>query len=238
MGYIAVTGNMPLSLYTGAIQAGRKDEAVVGSTVVAKQNASTFRTRRKIHDAFMALVQTRDVATISVSDVTNEAGLNRTTFYLHYPDIDALLEAVIDDLTSRQQEAGRQLLAWDATEGETVEETFFSTMAERPHVFLGLLRSTAREKLVEKMMRDHASFFLAQWERTGITSGPGGIDLATCATFVAGGVHALTVDWLEQGMPVEPVVISEQAYQLGMAVITAPNVPQLSLTAPARPEAG
>lgn len=208
------------------------EQRSVVSTVAVKRNASTFRTRRRIHDAFMSLAERIDVSAITVNDVTAEAGLNRTTFYLHYPDIHVLLDAVIEDLAFRQQEAGRRLLEQEPGEGDTVEESFFSTMAERPQLFLSLLRSTAREKLVERLMHDHVSFFLAQWKRDGITSGPGGIDLRLCATFVAGGVHALTVDWLEQGMPVEPVVISQRAYQLGMAVISAPEVPHLSLTAP------
>lgn len=207
-----------------------------GSTVPVKQNASTFRTRRRIHDAFMALAETRDVSSITVNDVTVEAGLNRTTFYLHYPDIHALLHAVIEDLTFRQQEAGRRLLERESTENDEVDESFFSTMAERPQFFLSLLRSTAREQLVEKLMRDHASFFLAQWEKDGITTGPGGIDLQLCATFVAGGVHALTVDWLESGMPVDPLEISERAYQLGMAVISAKDVAHLRLRRPVEAE--
>ena len=204
--------------------------------VPVKQNASTFRTRRRIHDAFMALAETRDVSAITVNDVTAEAGLNRTTFYLHYPDLHALLEAVIEDLTFRQQEAGRRLLEREASRNEAIEESFFSTMAERPHFFLSLLRSTAREKLVDKLMHDHMSFFLAQWEKDGITAGPDGIDLRLCATFVAGGVHALTVDWLENGMPVDPVVISEQAYQLGMAVIAPQEVAHLPLRRPVEAE--
>jgi AcrR family transcriptional regulator len=194
-----------------------------------RHNASTFRTRRRIHDAFMTLVESRDVADISVNDVTNAAHLNRTTFYLHYPDIHALLDAVIEELTSRQQEGGRRLLEWDPSQGDTWQETFFGTIAERPHIFLSLLRSTAREKLAGKLMRDHEAFFLAQWRKDGITSGPGGVDLRLCATFVAGGVHALTVDWLENGMPVDPVTISEQAYQLGMAVIASQEVARLPL---------
>lgn len=197
-----------------------------------KQNASTFRTRRRIHDAFMSLAETRDVSSITVNDVTDVAGLNRTTFYLHYPDIHALLDAVIDELTSRQQEGGRRLLEWEAAQGEEWEETFFSTMAERPQFFLNLLRSTAREKLAAKLMRDHMTYFLAQWEKDGIASGPGGIDLHLCATFVAGGVHALTVDWLESGMPIDPVEISDQAYQLGMSVIAAKDVVRLPLAQP------
>jgi AcrR family transcriptional regulator len=187
--------------------------------VAVKQNASTFRTRRRIHDAFLTLVETRDVAEISVSDVTTQAGLNRTTFYLHYQDIHALLDAVIDEIMDRLQEGGRKLLEWDGSTDEGWQETFYRTMAERPELFISLLRSTAREKMVSRFMEDHKAWFLARWEKDGVIPPDGWPDLQTCATWVAGGVHALTVEWLESGMPVSPEVLAEQAYALGMAAI-------------------
>lgn len=210
---------MPLSLYTGSIRTGRKDEAVVGSTVAARQNASTFRTRRKIHDAFMALAQTRDVARITVSDVTAEAGLNRTTFYLHYPDIETLLDAVIDELMHRLQEGARTLLARDRTADGEWRETFYHTMAAQPRLFISLLRSTARDMLVSRLMHEHETFFLAQWEKDEVSVPEGWPDLQTCATFAAGGVHALTVNWLVAGMPQTPEEIGNKAFRLGMAVV-------------------
>lgn len=194
-------------------------ESVVSGTVATKQNASTFRTRRKIHDAFMALAEGRDVAAITVNDVTREARLNRTTFYLHYPDIHALLDAVIDELMDRLQEGGRRLLAWDGSSDEGWQETFYATMAERPQLFISLLRSTAREKMASRLMADHVEWFLARWEKEDLSPPPGWPDLRTCATFVAGGVHALTVDWLEAGMPVSPERLAEHAYFLGMGAV-------------------
>lgn len=180
----------------------------------------------------MTLAQTRDVAKITVSDVTAEAGLNRTTFYLHYPDITSLLEAVIDELMHRLHEGARTLLARDENTAGEWRETFYHTMAERPRLFISLLRSTAREQLVSRLMEQHESFFLARWEKDEVTLPEGWPDLHTCATFAAGGVHALTLNWLTSGMPQSPEEIGNRAFRLGMAVVRQIDTEDLPVRLP------
>jgi AcrR family transcriptional regulator len=53
------------------------------------------RTREQLQQALAALLQTHDFEQLSVQDITAEAGVNRATFYAHYPDKFALLECVI-----------------------------------------------------------------------------------------------------------------------------------------------
>ncbi len=180
----------------------------------------------------MALAQTRDVARITVSDVTAEAGLNRTTFYLHYPDIATLLDAVIDELMDRLGEGARTLLARDRTADGEWRETFYHTLVEQPLLFISLLRSTAREKLVSRLMQEHETFFLARWEKDEITVPEGWPDLQTCATFAAGGVHALTVNWLVAGMPQTPEEIGNKAFRIGMAVVRQIDIEDLPVRLP------
>ena len=47
-------------------------------------------------DALSALLKKRSFEAISVQDITEEATLNRNTFYLHYPDKTALLQAMTE----------------------------------------------------------------------------------------------------------------------------------------------
>jgi len=49
------------------------------------------RTRVLLHDALLLLMRTRSFEQISVQDVTDEATVNRATFYAHYEDKSALL---------------------------------------------------------------------------------------------------------------------------------------------------
>jgi AcrR family transcriptional regulator len=50
------------------------------------------RTRQMIEQAFMELVKEKGFQAISVQDVTERAGINRATFYAHFPDKFALLD--------------------------------------------------------------------------------------------------------------------------------------------------
>jgi AcrR family transcriptional regulator len=51
------------------------------------------KSRAALIAAAMALVDERDVADISVTDLAGRAGLTRMTFYQHFPDRDSLLQA-------------------------------------------------------------------------------------------------------------------------------------------------
>ena len=56
----------------------------------------TRRTRAALHHALETLLAAKDFEKISVQDIAEAAGLNRATFYDHYPDKFALLEAMVD----------------------------------------------------------------------------------------------------------------------------------------------
>ncbi len=53
------------------------------------------RTRQLLQQALAELLHTRDFDKLSVQEITDAAGLNRATFYAHYPDKFALLECMI-----------------------------------------------------------------------------------------------------------------------------------------------
>jgi len=53
-----------------------------------------LRSRRMLMDALVKLLIKKDFEDISIQDIADEATLNRATFYLHYPDKNALLQAM------------------------------------------------------------------------------------------------------------------------------------------------
>ena len=56
-----------------------------------------LRSRSMLVAAFGELLKRKEFDSISVGEVAEEAGLNRATFYLHYPDKQALLEAMTEE---------------------------------------------------------------------------------------------------------------------------------------------
>lgn len=54
------------------------------------------RSRRMLMDALVKLLRKKEFEDISVQEIADEATLNRATFYLHYPDKNALLQAMTE----------------------------------------------------------------------------------------------------------------------------------------------
>jgi AcrR family transcriptional regulator len=65
-----------------------------------------LRSRRMLMESLAKLLTKKEFEDISVQEIADEATLNRATFYLHYPDKTALLQAMTDarfrDLTERR----------------------------------------------------------------------------------------------------------------------------------------
>jgi AcrR family transcriptional regulator len=55
-----------------------------------------LRSRRMLMDSLARLLTKKQFEDISVQEIADEATLNRNTFYLHYPDKTALLQAMTD----------------------------------------------------------------------------------------------------------------------------------------------
>jgi AcrR family transcriptional regulator len=53
-----------------------------------------LRSRRMLMDSLVSLLSKKEFEDISVQEIADEATLNRATFYLHYPDKNALLRAM------------------------------------------------------------------------------------------------------------------------------------------------
>ena len=53
------------------------------------------RTRELLQQALVRLLESREFEKLSVQEITDAAGVNRATFYAHYPDKFALLECMV-----------------------------------------------------------------------------------------------------------------------------------------------
>ena len=55
-----------------------------------------FKTAAKMDEAFLRLIEEKDLEFITVKEICNKAGVNRSTFYLHYETIDDLLSESLE----------------------------------------------------------------------------------------------------------------------------------------------
>ncbi len=63
-----------------------------------KAESKYFNTAKLMNEALLILLETKDIDYISVKEVCEKAGVNRSTFYLHYDTIDDLFEETIEAL--------------------------------------------------------------------------------------------------------------------------------------------
>lgn len=66
-----------------------------------KSQSKYFHTAAKMDEALLALLEKKDFAYITVKELCETAGVNRSTFYLHYETIDDLLEECVDYMNNK-----------------------------------------------------------------------------------------------------------------------------------------
>lgn len=66
-----------------------------------KEDPRTLRSREMFKNAVYSLLQEEStISNLTVQKIANKAGLNRTTFYLHYQDIQDLLMQLTDEISN------------------------------------------------------------------------------------------------------------------------------------------
>lgn len=65
-----------------------------------KNESKYFNTAKKMNDALVFLLQYEDFEYITIKEICNKANVNRSTFYLHYSNMNDLLEETIQSLNA------------------------------------------------------------------------------------------------------------------------------------------
>ena len=64
------------------------------SNTAENTDPRVLRSRQMLMESLLRLLTRKEFNDISIQEIADEATLNRATFYLHYPDKDALLQAM------------------------------------------------------------------------------------------------------------------------------------------------
>ena len=66
-----------------------------------KNDSKYFYTSQLMNQALLSLLEKKDIEFITITEITKKAGVNRSTFYLHYDTIYELLEETIENLNKQ-----------------------------------------------------------------------------------------------------------------------------------------
>ena len=89
-----------------------------------KVDPRIMRTRKLLMDAFIKLTRKKDFKDITIKDITDEATVNRATFYSHFQDKYDLIDAVITE--EILESIVKHLNYYDRLNDETIENIFFT----------------------------------------------------------------------------------------------------------------
>lgn len=105
----------------------------------AKVDRRIRRSRRALADALLYLVTQKQFSEISILDITEQADMNRSTFYLHFQSKEELLLAALverfDELVEGFGDISNERPIWDAPE---IDLWVFEHVADNAAVYKAL----------------------------------------------------------------------------------------------------
>ena len=94
-----------------------------------KSESKYFSTAARMDTAFLELIEKKDFAYITVKEICEKAGVNRSTFYLHYETVNDLLaesaQYIIDQFVEFMPHKTAEIL--DAISTRPLDELYFIT---------------------------------------------------------------------------------------------------------------
>lgn len=171
-----------------------------------------------ISDAFLLVMKEKDLEKITVSDVIKKAGIVRSTFYNHYENIPALVNAIedrtIDDIFSLME-------TFHPKNDRDICKSFFMTICgyTRNNPFLAsLLRSPRGDEFFEKALTMFHRF-VADVTQNAVPSRHTKEELSYMVACTIGSTLGVLHKWTKDNfaMPAEAVAdILTQAFISGM----------------------
>ncbi|MGA5759516.1 TetR/AcrR family transcriptional regulator [Nonomuraea bangladeshensis] len=186
-------------------------------TPTAPGDPRVRRTRSALARALIELAEQRDLARISVSDVAGSAGVSRSAFYDHYRDVHELAEdactAMIDDLIDSLPGPALDSadLAREATESLTA---FFGRLAAHAGLYRALLGPQGSARVAGHIRGRVAEVIHDRLTRADATGWPEHVPHDVTASFTAGALIGVAVDWLEHGCPRPPATMAAAIWPL------------------------
>ena len=154
-------------------------------------------------EALLLLLQKKDYKYITVKEVCKKAGVNRSTFYLHYESMDDLLQESVEMINRRFRDAFVNGGAEFDVKGASKEESFLVTpkyltpylafVKENKNVFRLMKEKGGLFKTEETFEKMYKNVFLPVLKRFGVAAE----DQPYVFAYYFSGVLAVIMKWVE-----------------------------------------
>jgi AcrR family transcriptional regulator len=169
------------------------------TTHVNKNDPRVKRTRQYLKQAFIDLISVKDFESITIQEITNQAGVNRATFYSHFKDKYDLLDETIGELFNDE------ILRWIDSDTEMNEETLRNLMLGVCHWHLEfrqkcISRAFTFVSHIEAIVKQLLYNIIFSWlQRTEITHLQKHGKMEMIATMISWSIYGITLQWTNEG---------------------------------------
>ena len=160
-------------------------------------------TKRLIREAMLTLLKTRSIQDITVRELCDAAGVNRTTFYNHYDGVYEVLGEIEENfLLQLVNEGGFAHGQLDLLQHI---ERLCEKLQQNKDIALLLLTNNADPNFSVKLMKLQACG--PMWNETVRSYST--VEHELLAQFIRGGAYAMLCYWLESGCQQTPKQVAE-----------------------------
>ena len=164
-----------------------------------RKNVTSEMMMAYIEQALLLLMQSRPYSDITIGEITEKAGVNRSTYYRHFPTKDSIIKSYLDAIMEEYQNTFRNLHSDDyALYLRTMFETFYEKRAD----LLLIHQSGLSYLLLDVLMNRFRFEDIPEREQFQMS-------------YHIGGIHNNMLLWFAHGMRETPVEMTEIAIQYG-----------------------
>ena len=166
-----------------------------------KENSGYVKTHQNIQKSLLALLGQKDLKKITVSDVCVLASINRSTFYAHFQDLYAVMEAIGQELEGKLTATYANVYLPNDNFMSTDYLSFIIEHIQENKTFYHALFSDSNSTILANNMKLLQSEIVAPfYQKLNVPERQG----AYYFTFFRTGFVAILGKWLDDGCPESP----------------------------------
>ena len=174
-------------------------------------------TKKLIKDAYIELLSKNPDKRLSITDICNCADINRSTFYMHYEDVNYLINEIEDDLIEQIPNVTGLDSIKDDSQFINMLENTFEYVRDNKNVFITLLARLDNNKFKKKII----SAVLEKYKNLPVNTDS--ILSKYGYLYCINGVIGLLKEWIEDDFPLSSRELAELTLKMSMGATNFGN---------------
>lgn len=155
---------------------------------------SAIRSRKMIREAFLELLEEKEIHKITVTEIVNKADLNRSTFYAHYMDVKAITEEIENEVIDKMLEILNGFQFQNFFNHPTPLLLEVSRFLEsNKEIYKILLKANGAETFLKRLKNIFTDYMLSDTDIPDYLKDSKMVTLRVC--YFAGGIVNLYEEW-------------------------------------------